>query len=242
MKLLSLVTALVMTAPPETPVRPDTRAGIVYVVQGIGGLSVWGSTAKSALRQAKLPHEVREFRWTHGPGKFLKDLQDTGHHQAKAAELADEIRKLREEDAERPIYLVAHSAGTGLVLRAVESLPAGSVERLILLSSAVSPQYDLRPALAATRREIVSYHSPHDRMMLEWGTKKFGTVDRVYSAGAGLNGFQTPTDANANDKALYDRLVQVPWSQRMLRCGHLGQHNGPCSPAFMLNELSQWLK
>ena len=241
MKLLSLVAALVMTAPPETPVRP-ARAGIVYVVQGIGGLSLWGSSAKSALRQARLPHEVGEFRWTHGPGKFLKDLQDTGHHQAKAAELADEIRKLREEDAERPIYLVGHSAGTGLVLLRVQSLPAGSVERLILLSSAVSPQYDLRPALAADAprdRFVPLAARPDDARM---GHEKVRHRRPRLLRRAGLNGFQTPTDANANDKALYERLVQVPWSQRMLRCGHLGQHNGPCSPAFMLNELSQWLK
>ena len=185
---------------------------------------------------------MREFRWTHGPGQFLKDLQDTRHQQAKAAELAEEIRKLREEDADRPIYLIGHSAGTGLILRAAESLPPGSVERLILLSSAVSPQYDLRPALTATRREIVSYHSPFDQVLLHWGTKQFGTVDRVYAASAGLNGFQTPRDASDNDKVLYERLVQVPWNQRMLLCGNLGQHTGPCFPAFMLVELAPWLR
>ena len=49
MNLLSIVAAFVMTAPPETTVRPETRAGVVYVVEGIGGLSVWGTVAEDGV-------------------------------------------------------------------------------------------------------------------------------------------------------------------------------------------------
>src|ERR1700732_1610795 len=68
----------------ETYVRP----GIVVTVEGIGGLDVLGPNATASLRKAGLPHEVRNFRWSHGTGRFLVDLQDTQHLIRKADELA----------------------------------------------------------------------------------------------------------------------------------------------------------
>ena len=55
---------------------------------------------------------------------------------AKAEELADYIRRLRAEDPNRPIYIVAKSGGTGLALLAAELLPANALERIVLLSAA----------------------------------------------------------------------------------------------------------
>src|SRR5438874_3847 len=86
--------------------------------------------------------------------------------------------------------LPAARAGAGLGLAAAAQLPAGTVERVVLLSAAVAPTYDLRPALTATRGEIVSFHSSLDRVLLDWGTSQFGTVDRVYGPAAGLSGFE----------------------------------------------------
>jgi pimeloyl-ACP methyl ester carboxylesterase len=212
------------------------------VVDGVGGWQLWGKVSKFTLRQAGLPHEVREFHWHHGRGQFLKDLQDERHLNAKAAELADQIERLRDDDAERPIFLVGHSAGAGVILRAAEQLRPGSVERIVLLSAAVSPQYDLRRALAATRREIVSFHSPFDQILLHWGTRQFGTVDRVYTASAGLKGFEVPAALDENERRLYKRLVQVPWQLRMATYGNIGQHVGTCLPGFMMAEVTPWLR
>jgi pimeloyl-ACP methyl ester carboxylesterase len=219
-----------------------SRPGIVIVVDGVGGWQLWGKVSKVALRQSGLPHEVREFYWHHGRGQFLKDLQDERHLNAKAAELADQIERLRDDDPERPIFLVGHSAGAGVILRAAETLRPGSVERIVLLSSAVSPQYDLRGALAATKREIVSFHSPFDQVLLHWGTRQFGTVDRVYTRSAGLKGFEMPRDLGEADRRLYGRLVQIPWQLRMATHGNIGQHVGPCLPGFMLAEVAPWLR
>jgi pimeloyl-ACP methyl ester carboxylesterase len=221
---------------------PPPRPGVVIVVEGIGGFNVMGPVAKAALHQAGIAHEVREFTWSHGFGQFLKDLQDTRYLLNKAEELAAWIGRLRAAEPDRPIYLVGHSAGTGIVVRAAELSPPGSIDRLILLSSALSPTYDLRSALVATKQGIVSFHSPHDRVMLDWGTRQFGTVDRHYTRSAGLQGFQVPDTLSDADRILYSRLVQIPWQSRMILQCNIGQHNGPCFPGFMMAEVAPWLR
>jgi pimeloyl-ACP methyl ester carboxylesterase len=248
MKPSSVLSALLCVFSMITPRSAQAQApreatpGIVILVEGIGGFSVMGPVGKAALHIVGLPHEVREFRWSHGFGHLLQDLQDTRYFLAKAEELAALIGRLRDEKPDRPIFLVGHSAGTGLVVRAAELAPPGSIDRLVLMSSALSPNYDLRLALAATRRGIVAFHSPYDRVMLDWGTRQFGTVDRFYTRSAGLAGFRIPEEISESDRELYSRLVQIPWSARMILEGNVGQHIGPCFPAFMMAEVAPWLR
>ena len=94
----------------------------------------------------------------------------------------------------------------------------------------------------ATKGEIVSFYSPHDHFILGWGTSQFGTVDRVYGPSAGLRKFTLPKDLNEHDRAMYDRLVEVPWNPRMICEGHTGTHFGTSLPAFLAKEVAPWLK
>jgi hypothetical protein len=201
-----------------------------------------GSSWNDVFTKAGVRHDVREFVWTHGWGHFIKDLQDSQHLHRKAEELAERLRRLKAENPDRPLFLLAKSGGSGLALRAAEMLPANTLERIILLSAAVSPSYDLRRALVATRQEIVSFHSQYDQLMLNLGTRQFGTVDRVYGPSAGLHGFVAPTELDAADWALYQRLVQVPWNSRMLLQGHNGMHSGTSLPTFLAAEVAPWLR
>ncbi len=226
----------------HAPTKENQPKGIVIVLAGVGGLDILGASAQAALPRAGVKHEIREFVWTHGWGQLFKDLQDTPHLRKKAEELATIIRKLKAEKPDRPIYLLAKSGGTGLALATAALLPEESLERIVLLSAAVSPNHDLRPALRATRREIVSYHSPFDQLVLNWGTSQFGTIDRDYGPSAGLLGFRVPTDLNDKDRGLYRRLVQVPWHARMLLQGHAGVHAGTSFPSFLAVEVAPWLR
>ncbi len=220
-----------------------TEPGIVFLVEGIGGVDLMGKSAEVALRKAGLPHEVHHFNWTHGVGQFLRDLQDTQHILKKADELAALIKDHRAKKPERPIYVVGRSGGTGLVLYALQKLPPGCVERVILLSPAVAPNFDLRPALSATRREIVSFHSHNDRLILGLGTSQFGTIDRYYGNSAGLTGFTLPERIDEQDRAMYMRLIQVPFTPRMLREGvSTGSHLSTSLPWFLSSEVVPWLR
>ncbi len=241
---LTLIDApMTIWAQRRTTSPPDVEPGLVIIVEGIGGLDLIGKSANISFKHVGLPHEVHRFTWTHGTGRYLLDLQDTQHILKKAEELANLIKDYRAKHPSRPIYIIGKSGGTGLVLYALQALPANSVDRVILLSAAVSPAFDLRPALRATRREVVSFHSRNDRWLLGLGTSKFGTIDRYYGNSAGLTGFTIPDTLNDADRQLYQRLVQVPFTMRMLRDGTSnGSHTSTSLPWFLTSEVVPWLR
>jgi pimeloyl-ACP methyl ester carboxylesterase len=221
---------------------PSDKKGVVFIVGGVGGFDILGTASQWELPRVGVHHEIRDVVWTHGWGQVFKDLQDRPHLLRQAAALAEEVQQIKKDDPARPVYLVGKSGGAGLVLLAAERLPRGSVERIILLSAAVSPNYDLRPAFRAARGEVVSFHSPYDQFILGWGTSCFGTTDRVYGPSAGLHGFNTPGYFSPSDQALYHRLVQIPWNTTMILEGHLGNHVGSSLPAFVGQEVAPWLR
>jgi hypothetical protein len=238
------VACTVATAGAQEPAhrRSAGRGGVIYLVGGIGGMDSMGNCARVVLPAAGVHHELRDFNWTHGWGSFLRDLQDTRHLVRKAEELAAQIKEQHAREPWRPIYVVAKSGGTGLALLAAEQLSAGTLERMILVAAGVAPDYDLRPALRATRREVVSFYSKNDQVILNFGTRQFGTVDRVYGPGAGYRGFVVPRDLDAENRALYQRLVQIRWEPHMLMHGYVGTHSSTSSPGFLWVELAPWLK
>jgi pimeloyl-ACP methyl ester carboxylesterase len=188
-----------------------------------------------------VPHRVEVFEWTHGKCRLLRDLQDTRYFLERAEALADQVRDHLAREPGAPVYLVGHSAGAGLVLAAAERLPAGSLERIVLLSAAVAPDFNLVPALKATRREVVSFNSGGDVFCLGWGTSLFGTVDRVYCPAAGRDGFVVPEHLDADRRLLYGRLVQVPWHwHRFFEMG-AGTHHSSCTPPFLSRHVAPWL-
>jgi pimeloyl-ACP methyl ester carboxylesterase len=241
--IASLALALAsIQAQAESLPSPATEPGVVFQVGGVGGIGLMSFTTRWALPRAGLPHEIREFPWTHGKGHALLDLQDTRHCLAKAQELADEIRKIKEECPTKPVYVLAHSGGAGLALAAAELLPERSIDRIVLLAAAVAPTYDLRPALRTTTYGIVSFYSRKDHMILGWGTKHFGTMDRYYGPSAGYVGFVVPTNLESEDRLLYARLVQLPWYPKQILEGNSGGHNGSLMPKFLSKEVVPWLK
>ncbi|MFT3880569.1 MAG: alpha/beta hydrolase [Gemmatales bacterium] len=206
--------------------------GVVFVAGGAGSITNLAGIMKWSLRQADSPLEVRDFDWSHGKGRIIRDIQDIRHLVQKADELAQQILEYQAAHPDRPIYLVGRSTGAMIVLLAAEKLPLASVERIILLSPAVSPNYDLTPALRTTRAEIVSFHSRLDIPVLNWGTSLVGTADRYYTPSAGLNGFTIPAAT-----VEYQRLKQIEWSPSKAWYGHLGGHLGNGMPLFLLYEV-----
>jgi pimeloyl-ACP methyl ester carboxylesterase len=240
------VTALLASVLCAAPVCSQERAaaapGVVFVVGGIGGLDPLLPSARYTLPLANVRHEIREFDWTHGKCRLLRDLQDTRYLLARADELAEAVREVKAADPGRPVYLLGHSAGAGLVLAAAERLPPETLERVVLLAPAVSPQFNLCDALRATRGEIVSFNSCMDLVMLKWGTSQFGTVDRVYGPSAGLVGFEVPADLDAEGRQLYQRLVQKAWKVEDLLEFRGGLHHSPCMPIFLAQQVAPWLR
>jgi pimeloyl-ACP methyl ester carboxylesterase len=218
--------------------EPDSKP-VVYLVGGIGRLILLGPSARFALPRAGVDYELREYPWQHEKGGELRDLRDQPYLLQKSAELADEIRTLRESRPERPVYLIGHSAGCAVVVHAAEQLPANSVERIILLAPALSPTYDLTKALRATKREIVAFNSCLDPTL--HCTRVFGTADRVYVVSAGVHGFVRPADLDEDGQRCYERLVQIPWTWKRLLEFQGPWHNSPTLPLYLGRQVAPWL-
>jgi hypothetical protein len=207
--------------------------GLVLVADGVGGLDLCGTGLRYVMGAAKLPFVVRVVPWGHGLGRWHADLTNAINRDAKARVIAEEVRAFRADRPGAPVCLVGKSGGTGLVVKALEHLGEGSVDVVVLISPAVSPRYDLTPALKAVRREMVVFWSPLDVFVLGAGTRIFGTIDRIRTVSAGLVGFRVPRPGTDEQQAQYAKLRQVRWGPKMATTGYLGGHVGPDSPAFL---------
>jgi pimeloyl-ACP methyl ester carboxylesterase len=180
----------------------------------------------------QVPLEVHSFHWTHGYCRIVSDQMHASHVRREGRRLADLVQSCRAESPDRPIYLVGHSAGCGVVLTAAEELPPGSVERVVLLAPAVSVKHDLRPVLACACQGVDVFYSHHDWVCLGIGVLVAGTTDRCWTLAAGKVGFQ-PVAFGPEDEALFRKLRQYPWDASLSWTGHKGGHYGPYQPGFL---------
>jgi pimeloyl-ACP methyl ester carboxylesterase len=206
------------------------KEGIVFILDGAGASGFTPLVLKRSL--AELPYEVQTFRWGTGYMRIISDLTNRENIQRKSDELTHSIQQYKIKNETHRIYVIAKSAGTVVALRALSQLPEHTVEKAILLSPAVSPQFPLSDALRAVRHELVSFWSPIDLFFLGFGTSVFGTADGVHTRGAGLVGFRIPEDGAATE-AEYSKLRQIKWDPSMIKLMHLGDHSGNSMPPFV---------
>jgi hypothetical protein len=202
---------------------------VIFCVDGSGCLREMGPDLSQAVAEAGLPLTVDCFSWSHGRGRVLADLHGHEHHRDKGKELAGAILAQRRNCPGGKIYLVCHSSGAAVGLAAVECLPPGAVDRIILLAPAVSPQYDLRPALRCACEGIDVFTSRRD--LLSCTLALVGTADGMHCLSAGRVGFTAPPACRC-DAALYANLRQHPWESCMGAAGHLGGHFGCTRAGF----------
>jgi pimeloyl-ACP methyl ester carboxylesterase len=211
------------------PVPPQ---GLVLVVNGAGGTPEAVNAVAAAVEQSGTPLYVRTFAWSHPRGVGLADMTDIEHARTQGRLLAAHIAWYRSTYPSLPIYVVAYSAGSHVALAAARSLEPNSVERMVLLAPAVAADYDLRPALAASRQGMDVFTSERDRFYLGVGTRVVGTADGKLSVPpAGRGGFDTPPLTGA-DAALAQRLRQHPWDASVAWAGNNGSHDGSLRPAY----------
>jgi Serine aminopeptidase, S33 len=209
--------------------------GLVLVADGVGGLDLCGTGLRYMLGAERLPYAVNLFPWGHGLGRWFADLTDVANQDRQAKLIAEVVRRFRSEHPDEPVFLVAKSGGSGIVVKALGQLDDESVERVVLLAPALSPGCDLTQALRAVRRELVVFWSPLDIVVLGAGTRLFGTIDRVKTAAAGMVSFLVPRhdDPDAERIRQYAKLRQIRWRPEMASSGYLGGHAGPDHPRFL---------
>jgi pimeloyl-ACP methyl ester carboxylesterase len=202
----------------------------VFIVDGAGGFQAASKSFRQTVAAQGAPLCVETVVWTHGYCRFLADQVHHKHLLEEGRRLAQQIAE-RKQTCAKPIYLVGHSAGCGVALTAVEELPPGAVERVVLLAPAVSANYDLRPALARVGG-IDVFYSDRDWAYLGLGVTVTGTADRHWGRAAGRIGFRPVIQCPA-DAALYAKLRQHPWRHSVEWTGNHGGHYGGYQPEFL---------
>jgi hypothetical protein len=196
---------------------------------GIAGDTWIDRRLLQGFHDAAFAGEIEIYDWT-GDHAGLVALKARQYNDAEAQKIADKITARYRADPRTPILLTSHSGGTGLCVWALEKLPADvMVERVMLLSSALSPGYDLSKALSHVRGKVYAFSSPNDALVLGAGTSLFGTIDGRKCQAAGLCGFACPETA---DKDQYAKLVPVPYDPVWVKYGNIGDHIGVTSRAF----------
>ncbi len=208
--------------------RDRMERGLVIVLPGIEGRSVWNLSLANGLNDGGVDCGIEIHEWgTPVPGGFLINLTDQSRNLAEAARLRSRILRYQHTYPGRQVHLIGHSGGAGLAAMAVEQLPdASPVDSVTLLAPALSPGYDLRPALRRTRGKIYNCYSKYDAILLGAGTRLAGTIDRQYGDSAGKVGFMPPPDLSEEDIRLYGRLLQQEWEPGLARLGNDGGHFG----------------
>jgi pimeloyl-ACP methyl ester carboxylesterase len=209
-----------------------TERGVVFSVDGAGNFLGTSEALRQVVEKECLPLRVEPFVWQHGWGRFLADQTDCSYARCQGQQLAERVAAYRRACPTGAVYLIGHSAGCHVILAALESLPAGTVERVVLLAPSVSAEYDLRPALRGVRCSLEVFCSRRDWFYLGLGTTVVGTADRRWSAASGRVGFR-PTIATPEDQALYAKLRQHPWQPCLAWTGHWGGHYGGYQPEYL---------
>jgi hypothetical protein len=205
-----------------------TSSPLLIHVCGWNGPVTGDERFAGSLRRGGLPHEIELFDWTDG-SRGLFALRRAQTSAAPSDKLAARIVEAIDASPGRPIVLTGDSSGCGVLLDALEKLPADKqVQTVVLASPAMSSGYDLAPALSHVRGHVYSFNSSRDWFILQLGTTVFGTTDCRHEAAAGNAGFRWPADA-----ATQAKLVQMPYDPAWQdRFGQPGGHSDALRPRF----------
>lgn len=226
----------------QTPHRLDR--GYTIILPGVEGASFANSNLATGLEAGGVQTAIEVDDWTTGSvWRFPLHLQDLDRNRREAGRIAQKIVRYQRRYPGRPVFLIGHSGGGGMVLLTLEALPGDhQVTGAILLAPAVSPEFDLRPALSKTVSGIWNFYSPLDSFFLIAGTSVMGTIDRQHTPSAGALGFTVPEDCSPQDRRLFEeRLHQVPYDVTMAASGHVGGHLGPTWIRFAQHHLAPLL-
>jgi pimeloyl-ACP methyl ester carboxylesterase len=215
--------------------------GHVIVLPGIEGYSRWNRRIVRGLLSAGVPFGIEIHDWTLGRLLAPWSLRAARRHREQAELIAQKVAASRQARPQAPVWLIGHSGGGALAVLALERLPPPlRAEGAILLAPAISPGYDLRRALQATRRGLWNYSSWGDAFFLIFGTLLLGTLDGRHTIAAGACGFRPPRPDPTTEPQLAfssaeprSRLTEVRWRPAMIRQGHLGGHFGAVHPRFV---------
>ena len=209
------------TSPSEIVDRRG-REGCVLILPGVMNVTFYLAWLKRMIREAYPSYDVDARRWGLPLG-WVANLRAYAQNQRTAQAIADELVAYRAQHPNAQIALVGYSGGGGLAVTIAAALPDPvTINRLLLIAPAISPEFPLvQRVLPKVTDFVVNYASRRD-LQISLGTTIFGNMDRTKRAGAGAVGFS----------AQHPKLIQVHWHPGMRRYFHFGYHLSYLAPPW----------
>lgn len=230
----SLCLVLVVCVVPGCCVQPPSQIrssmdSHVVILPGITGTRREFAELRKLIETVVPGTSAQVWDWTAlEPTWALGNLTDSRRNRRRAKALADALTLWRTSHPRGKLYLCAFSGGAGIICFTSEILGDDfRFDRVVIISGAVSPYYDLRRLLQQSRGGIYNYYSPNDWWRICDGTRWAGTIDRTRIPSCGHVGFIYPHNAPWSCK-----LKQLPWRPDMIEYGNRGKHFEPLARAF----------
>jgi hypothetical protein len=210
-----------------------TNGPLVIFLDGAGWYS-GSSSVERGLRQAGYIGDFETFSWS----AYLGPVPDhflNARSPLIAQRLANKVEEKRAVDPDSPIHIIGLSAGTSLILSALEAMKDDvAVDNVILFSPSVSGEHNLTKAMQHVRRNLYATCSPYDGILKGLP----GNADGKGGAPAGLRGFRPPRKSGPRTIAAYDRVVNLPWQPSYAGFGWTGSHVSVTSRDFVASVIS----
>jgi len=201
------------------------RIGHIWYVDGVGNWGFGVDTVPNGLYAAGYKGHVDIFRWSVTLNPLLDQTMRIFARSGGArlsGVVADQLRQY----PDAPVDLIGLSAGTGVVIWAIEDLKGGQkVRNAVLLSSSLSNRYDLRRALGNMTGNLYVYYASRDPV-LDGPCRLVGTIDGQFDSAAGLVGMRGPGSNTG-------RVVNVGWRSEYSRLGWTGNHTDSTAGPFI---------
>jgi hypothetical protein len=214
---LSIAVVLILCAC-TTPTLNPASPGTTLILPGIFGDTPDYNGLAQGLAAGGNQDRIQLFHWGDGLPLFLVNLSSQNLHEASEKQLADYLTNLHKKDPASQIALIGHSGGAGVILGTLPRLNF-AIGPVILLAPAVSPDYNLKPALEHCSL-IHVFYSPDDDFWQGLGPQLCGNYDNAHRSGAGRYGF-TLAGLDESEKA---RVLQHPYSKDWQKFGVYGGH------------------
>jgi pimeloyl-ACP methyl ester carboxylesterase len=213
--------------------------GKIWFVGGAGGIgNVVGTfDVPRGLKAAGYKGAIETFGWQSVVGGTLRDQMDRDRNEQEARRLAARIEDYMNQHPGRPVSIIALSAGTGIAAWALEALPPQRrVRTVVFLSSSLSRQFDLSPALGHVEDRLHVFYSDRDPV-LAYLMPVAGSVDREWfsQSAIGLYGVALPTGSNAAAaRELYKQRVRNhAYQDAYAKYGYFGMHADSTAAGFI---------
>ena len=144
--------------------------------------------------------------------------------------LARKLEKQRDRDPKARINVIALSAGTSVVLSALEQMrPGMAVDNVVLLSSSASERHDLTPIMRHVKGRLYATCSRNDGILSGLMTN----ADHKGGDPAGISGFKPPRRNDARIHGAYERVINLPWKPAYLAYDWDGGHTAATNRKFI---------